>query len=126
MSHSRADIDTVVEQIVEQFSPQQILLFGSQAYGQPTEESDVDLLVIMETEESPLHAAARISAAIEHPIPLDIIVRTPETFAAQLSDRSFFESRVQRDGISLYEAPDRGVDSEGRRRLANRTAGEEQ
>lgn len=113
MDISRADIESVVDQIVETFAPQQILLFGSWAYGQPTSHSDVDLLVVMEIEEPPLHAAARISEAVEHTVPLDIIVRTPEEFASQLADHNLFESRIERDGISLYEAADRGMDSEG-------------
>lgn len=106
MSISQTDIQPIVDQIVEKFSPRRIFLFGSQAYGQPTAASDVDILVIMETDESALHAAARISEAVEHTVPLDIIVRTPEEFASQLAGRSLFESRIQRNGISLYEAAD--------------------
>lgn len=113
MDISQADIEPIVDQIVDQFAPQQIILFGSRAYGEPTPHSDVDLLVVMETQESPLHAAARISEAVEHTVPLDIIVRTPEAFASQLASHNLFESRIQRDGISLYEAADGGVDSEG-------------
>ena len=40
-------IDQVVEQIVEKFKPQKIILFGSYAYGKPTRDSDVDLMVIV-------------------------------------------------------------------------------
>lgn len=116
------DIETIVNQIVERFSPQKILLFGSWAYGEPTFESDVDLLVVMETEESSLHTAARISETIGHPVPLDIIVRSPEEFASQLAERSQFECRIHRDGISLYEAADRGMDSESRRGSEHRSA----
>lgn len=43
------DIAEVVAQIVEHFHPQQVVLFGSYAYGTPTPDSDVDLLVVMET-----------------------------------------------------------------------------
>lgn len=103
---SRTTIQPIVDQIVEKFSPSQVYLFGSQAYGQPTDESDVDILVVMETDESPLHAAARISESVEHTVPLDIIVRTPEEFASQLAGRNLFESRIQQNGISLYEAAD--------------------
>ena len=70
-------IRKVIEPIVAQFHPQKVILFGSHAYGESTKDSDVDLLVVMETGESPLHVAARIVASLEHPFPLDIIVRTP-------------------------------------------------
>ena len=42
-------IDEIVRQIVEKFQPRQIILFGSYASGNPRPESDVDLLVVMET-----------------------------------------------------------------------------
>ena len=42
-------IDDVVDQIATQFDPKQIILFGSYAYGRPRPESDVDLLVVMDT-----------------------------------------------------------------------------
>ncbi len=41
-------IQKVVRQIVKRFHPQRVILFGSHAYGEPTEESDVDLLVVMD------------------------------------------------------------------------------
>jgi predicted nucleotidyltransferase len=68
---------SVTRQIVQQFDPHKVILFGSYAYGQPTPDSDVDLLVLMDTDEPPLHVAAKIAAMIEHPFPLDIVVRTP-------------------------------------------------
>jgi predicted nucleotidyltransferase len=63
------DIQKIVQQIVEHFHPQQVILFGSYAHGAPTEDSDVDLLVVMETEEPPL---LRLRASLQ---PLIILVR---------------------------------------------------
>ena len=40
-----------------------MILFGSYAYGQPTEDSDVDLLILVDTQEPPIHVAAQIAAA---------------------------------------------------------------
>ena len=42
-------IRAIVNHIAEKFDPEQIILFGSHAYGKPTAWSDVDLLVVMET-----------------------------------------------------------------------------
>ncbi|HEV8716024.1 MAG TPA: nucleotidyltransferase domain-containing protein, partial [Candidatus Binatia bacterium] len=63
------DIRRITRQIVHQFHPQKVILFGSYAYGQPTKDSDVDLLVLMDRDEPPLHVAAKIAAAIAHPFP---------------------------------------------------------
>ena len=103
-------IRNVTRQIVQQFHPQKVILFGSYAYGQPTEDSDVDLLVVMDTDESPLHVAAKIAAAIEHPFPLDIVVRTPVEFASAVHRRGMFATEVATKGITLYEVGDTGVD----------------
>jgi len=87
-----------------------VILFGSYAYGQPTEDSDVDLLVVMDMDESPLHVAAGIAAAIEHPFPLDIVVRTPVEFASAVRRKGVFATEVVTKGITLYEAGNARVD----------------
>src|SRR5437867_11994209 len=93
-------IRRVTRQVVEQFHPQKVILFGSYAYGQPTEDSDVDLLVVMDTDESPLHVAAKIAAAIEHPFPLDIVVRTPVAFVSAVQRRGVVATEVATKGIT--------------------------
>jgi predicted nucleotidyltransferase len=108
-SATLAGIRNVTRQIVQQFHPQKVILFGSYAYGQPTEDSDVDLLVVMDTDASPLHVAAKIAAAIEHPFPLDIVVRTPVEFASAVHRKGVFATEVATKGITLYEAGDAGV-----------------
>ena len=112
-------IRRVTRQVVEQFHPQKVILFGSYAYGQPTEDSDVDLLVVMPTEENPLHTAARISAAVDHPFPLDLLVIRPPDLVVALQEQNIFETEVVKKGVILYEAEDQRVDQQGRRRLDN-------
>lgn len=104
------DIQKIVRQIVDCFHPQQVILFGSYAYGQPTEDSDVDLLVLVDTQEPPIHVAAQISAAVDHPFPLDIVVRTPADFTAAVQRKGIFAMEVATKGVSLYEAGDTRVD----------------
>ena len=103
-------IRRVTRQVVEQFHPQKVILFGSYAYGQPTEDSDVDLLVVMPTEENPLHTAARISAAVDHPFPLDLLVIRPSDLVVALQEQNIFETEVVKKGVILYEAEDQRVD----------------
>jgi predicted nucleotidyltransferase len=100
----REAIQQVVQQIVRQFCPEKVILFGSYAYGAPTRDSDVDLLVVMEADGNPLHAAARISAAIDHPFPLDILVFEPRKLRASLERGAVFATEVASRGIVLYEA----------------------
>ncbi len=97
-------IKGIADQIVEHSHPQKIILFGSYAYGTATVDSDVDLLVMIDTEEKPLHVAAQIAAAIDHPFPLDIIVFTPSDWNASLKRKGIFATEVMAKGIVLYEA----------------------
>lgn len=94
----------VVREIVVRFHPRKVILFGSYAAGVPTVDSDVDLLVVMESEDNPLHTAAGISAAVDHPFPLDILVRTPEEFQASLERGGSFAKELAARGVVLYEA----------------------
>ncbi|MBI4698748.1 MAG: nucleotidyltransferase domain-containing protein, partial [Nitrospirae bacterium] len=43
-------LKTIIEKITNNFNPEKIILFGSYAYGKPTKDSDIDLMVIMDTE----------------------------------------------------------------------------
>ena len=99
-------IDAVVRQIVKQFHPQQIILFGSYAYGQPRPESDVDLLVVMETPLKETEQAVRICQAIEYHFGLDLIVRTPVTLARRLALGDPFLHEAANKGKVLYERAD--------------------
>jgi predicted nucleotidyltransferase len=54
-----------------------IVLFGSYAYGRPSPNSDVDLLVIMPSHNRPVHEAARIQARLPPFFPVDLLVRSP-------------------------------------------------
>lgn len=115
-------LQSVTRQIVQQFHPHKVILFGSYAYGQPTADSDVDLLVLMDTDESPLHVAAKIAATIEHPFPLDIVVRTLAEFTSAVQRQAVFATEVATKGVTLYEAGDAGMDRESRRRSKSRSA----
>ena len=72
------DIQKIVQQIVGHCHPQKVILFGSYAHGTPTADSDVDLLVVMETDVSPAERFLTVSRLVRpRPFPLDVIVKTP-------------------------------------------------
>lgn len=99
-------LDGLVADIVRQFHPAQIILFGSHAWGSPTADSDVDLLLVMDTNEPVARCAARVSAAIDHPFPMDIVVRTPSTLLDACRRGGAFLSEIMKHGVVLYEARD--------------------
>ncbi len=96
-------IDQVVEQIVEKFKPQKIILFGSYARGNPRPESDVDLLVVMDTKLKDVRQAIEICQQIEYRFGLDLIVHTPKYLAERVKQGDWFLRDVLKEGKVLYE-----------------------
>lgn len=97
-------IEDVGRQIGERFHPERVILFGSYAEGQPTEDSDVDLLVVMPTDGSPADQSVEIRLAVRPPFPMDLLVRTPEKVRERLEMGDSFMRRILEEGRLLYEA----------------------
>lgn len=71
-------IELMVERLAAQFSPREIVLFGSQARGDATVDSDVDLLVVFDEVDDRDAAAVRMRDAVaDMPVAKDIVVATP-------------------------------------------------
>ncbi len=97
-------LEQAVIKIVSALRPEKIVLFGSFAYGNPTPDSDVDLLVIINTELTHKERSWQVSKLlIPRPFPLDILVKTPEEIAQALNDRDYFVQEIISNGIILYE-----------------------
>jgi uncharacterized protein len=105
-----AHIQTLCDQIAREFHPDKIILFGSQAYGKPTVESDVDLLVVMPYEGSPFLQAGEILKRViplVGVLPLDLLVRTPEQINERLAMGDGFMREILERGRVMYEANNR-------------------
>jgi len=102
----RAAIENLVGQIVTFFQPRKIVLFGSYARGNPKPESDVDLLVVMDTPLSELEQAAIICRRIPYRFGLDLVVCTPQRLAQRLEWGDSFLREIIHCGVILYESPD--------------------
>jgi predicted nucleotidyltransferase len=111
-----------VNQVAETFRPQRVILFGSYAYGNPTADSDVDLLVVMPHTGAPSRKASEIRTEIPRDFPCDLMVRSPKALRERIELDDFFLKEVTEKGITLYEAADAGVGRKGRRRLRHRKA----
>jgi predicted nucleotidyltransferase len=102
---NRSRIRAFTDAIAREFRPSKIVLFGSYAYGNPTEDSDVDLLVIMNrTRERGERMSVRIRHAIPRDFPLDLIVKTPAEISKRLRWRDPFVRELLEKGKVLYEA----------------------
>ncbi len=102
----RTRIEEFSQAVAREFRPQKIVLFGSYGYGTPTEDSDVDLLVIMPFDRRRGRKSLEIRQRIPADFPLDLIVRTPEFIAQRLQWGDCFTQEILTKGKVLYEATD--------------------
>ena len=99
-------IEGVVRAIAENFHPRKIVLFGSYADGNPTSDSDLDLLVVMDSDQPrrykrsvPLHMLFR-----PKPCPMDILVYTPEEVAYWNGTINHIVTAAMSTGKVMYES----------------------
>jgi len=105
--------------VAEKFEPDKIILFGSQAYGTPNADSDVDILVVMPAYNQ-RSQAYKICLAIPAPFPMDLIVRTPDTLKWRLEEGDSFLREIMSQGKVLYEKTHGRVGAESRSRPSGR------
>ena len=97
-------IDEVVRQIAEKFQPQKIILFGSYARGKPRPESDVDLLVVMDTPLKESQQSLEIRRHLGVMFGLDLIVYTPDRLQERVQMGDWFLRDVIKEGKIVYES----------------------
>ncbi|MHC1622973.1 MAG: nucleotidyltransferase domain-containing protein [Candidatus Methanospirareceae archaeon] len=97
-------LSDIVSKIVKHFHPDKVILFGSRAWEAPTEKSDLDIMVVMDVDGSPIRKAAEISR-IARPrfLPMDIIVRTSDEIEHRMGLGDPFIKRIMNHGKVLYE-----------------------
>ena len=94
-----------VKKIAETLKPEKIILFGSYAYGTPTPDSDVDLLIVMKTRAKQKERYLTVARLLRpREFPVDIIVKTPTEIKRALSGKgNFFIQEIMSNGKVLYE-----------------------
>ena len=97
-------IEDVSRRIADEFHPERVLLFGSYAWGAPTEDSDVDLLVILPFDGKAVAKSVEMRLKIRPPFPVDLLVRTPEKIRERLALGDPFIRSILEEGEVLYEA----------------------
>ena len=96
-------LNAIIQRVVEVAKPDKIILFGSAARDQMGANSDVDLLVVMPVDGSVVDKRLEIRAALHDvPIPIDVVVTTPEEFAWQKDYVGTSEWRATSEGKVLY------------------------
>ena len=100
-------IAEVVRRIVRVADPDKIILFGSQARGEGRTRSDLDILVIKESDVPRWDRGGDIYRALRDiMVPMDILVYTPEEVYDWSEVKRAFVTTAVREGKVLYEKPE--------------------
>jgi len=107
MQKVEAIIKEIVEILTEKYKPEKIILFGSYAYGNPTEDSDIDLLIIKETDKKRrVDRFVEVKRIIFNPkirIPISPLVLTKDEIKERLEMGDDFIEEILTKGKVLYE-----------------------
>ncbi|MBI4117340.1 MAG: nucleotidyltransferase domain-containing protein [Parcubacteria group bacterium] len=96
-------IKEVAEVIGKKFQPEKIILFGSHAWGAPGPDSDVDLFIVKETDDTRKTAREIDGSIFPRPFPIDIIVYRPDQMK-KATKTDFFVKDILEKGQLLYHS----------------------
>lgn len=96
-------LEEIVERLAEKYDPDRIILFGSHARGQGREGSDLDLLIVKETDQRPIDRHMEVERLLsDRRIPLDVFVYTPREVWDLYAAGSTFIEEVIESGRVVY------------------------
>jgi len=104
---ARKEITTILGKLIAEYIPQQVILFGSYAYGDPRPDSDIDLLIIKDTSERFIDrwvTVRRILSDAQRSFSLDTLILTPQEVANRLAVGDQFVAEILERGEVLYAA----------------------
>ncbi len=105
--NSEREIEGIVKRIAQGYQPLKVILFGSHAWGEPTDDSDIDLLIIKDTSERFIDRWVAIRELIADPgrrIPVQPIVVTTGELNRRVAIGDQFFQRIITHGKVLYAA----------------------
>lgn len=102
---AQEQIEKILKRIVNRYKPDKVVLFGSYAHGNPTEDSDLDLLVVRSSNLPRYKRAREIRKYLWGitDVPKDIIVYTPEEIDDWKGVEEAFITNIMKKGKILYE-----------------------
>jgi len=98
-------IQDILEKLLVGYAPQQVILFGSYAYGNPRPDSDIDLLIVKETSERFIDrwvTVRRLLSDSKRMVPLETLVLTPQEVSKRLAIGDQFLAEIMDKGKVLY------------------------
>lgn len=97
------EIKKITDQIIKNYRPEKIILFGSAVSGKTHQWSDVDIVVIKSTGKRFYERIGEVSRLVDHILPIDFIVYTPDEFRDMAEYNYFVKNEIMDKGQIIYE-----------------------
>ena len=99
------ELQKITRKIVEKYKPEKIILFGSYAWGKPTEDSDIDLFIVKNSRKRKIDRERELRTVLfgnNFPA-MDLLIYTPKEVEKRLFIEDFFVKQILSEGEILYE-----------------------
>ena len=99
----RDELDRMIEVIRTEYRPEKIILFGSLADNAVHEWSDIDLLIIKETDKRPIDRNIELVRLIRPTVGVDLFIYTPQEYEFLVKEKYSFLLNILKTGKTVYE-----------------------
>jgi len=103
----KSELNRIVNIIKREYKPDRIILFGSLANGKVHEWSDIDLLIVKDTEKRPVDRCIEICKLVHPNVGIDLFVYTPTEYEGLLEEKFSLLMNILKEGKVLYEKRNR-------------------
>lgn len=100
----KENLDNIVSVLSEKYGAEKIILFGSMASGNVTKVSDIDLLIIKDTDKSFYDRLREVASLCDYNVGVDMLVYTPAEFEAELKENFFLRHEILEKGRVIYDS----------------------
>src|SRR4029077_15399649 len=103
----RLELEKIVSELVRVYRPEKIILFGSYAYGRPSADSDLDILIIKKTPDRFIDRWTNVRQIVSDPkrsVPFEPLILTPGELQEEPPKGDQFNEKIVTKGALLYAA----------------------
>jgi predicted nucleotidyltransferase len=97
------ELDRIIGIIIKKYRPERIVLFGSLANDNVHEWSDIDLLIVKETDKRPVERNIEVFRMTRPTVGIDLFIYTPQEFQSLIEERYSFILNILKAGRTVYE-----------------------
>ncbi len=101
----KQELDRYLSLLLEHRDPIQVIVFGSLSTGQVHTWSDIDLVIVEQTDLPFLQRSRQVRKLLRPQVGTDILVYTPDEFEQMRRERAFFRDEILAKGEVVYERP---------------------